>query len=579
MMNQTNKKKSIDELEQEIKRLEGLLEEKQELLHEAQETLEAIRTGAIDGIVRTTPEGDQIFILKGSDQPYRDLIEKMNEGALLVSDNGTILYCNIGFSGLVEAPLDRIMGENIRDFVSQDTVGPFEELICNVKERQSGNVFEIAFLNAKRQLVPTQVSLSRISLDSIHASALIITDLRRHMEEDVKRYTANLEEEITRRKKTEEAIKRSEERFRTLFESSLDSVLLTAPDGTIFSANPSSQRMFKMSEGEIQQLGRNGIVVMDEKAIAAIEERERTGKVTAELAFRCRDGSTFQGEVTSNLFTDSDGQVKSSMIIRDITERKRVQEELKRAQVKLQEYTADLEKLVEQRTRQLQDKERLAAIGETAGMVGHDIRNPLQAIVSELFLAKETIDELPEDKVREDVLENINNMQEQVEYINKIVSDLQDFARPLQPELKEANLSELVASIIQTIYIPKNINAEVEVAVSQPLRVDPTFIRRALTNLVNNAVQAMPKGGRLQVIGYQREGQVFICVSDTGVGIPESVKPKLFTPMTTTKAKGQGLGLAVVKRLIEALGSNVSFESQEGNGTAFTIKLPIQSKT
>lgn len=399
------------------------------------------------------------------------------------------------------------------------------------------------------------------------------------MEEDVKRYTANLEEEITRRKKAEEAIKRSEERFRTLFESSLDSVLLTAPDGTIFSANPSSQRMFKMSEGEIQQLGRNGIVVMDEKAIAAIEERERTGKVTAELAFRCRDGSTFQGEVTSNLFTDSDGQVKSSMIIRDITERKRVQEELKRAQVKLQEYTADLEKLVEQRTRQLQDKERLAAIGETAGMVGHDIRNPLQAIVSELFLAKETIDELPEDKVREDVLENINNMQEQVEYINKIVSDLQDFARPLQPELKEANLSELVASIIQTIYIPKNINAEVEVAVSQPLRVDPTFIRRALTNLVNNAVQAMPKGGRLQVIGYQREGQVFICVSDTGVGIPESVKPKLFTPMTTTKAKGQGLGLAVVKRLIEALGGNVSFESQEGNGTAFTIKLPIQSKT
>ena len=154
MMNQTNKKKSIDELEQEIKRLEGLLEEKQELLHEAQETLEAIRTGAVDGIVRTTPEGDQIFILKGSDQPYRDLIEKMNEGALLVSDNGTILYCNSGFSGLVEAPLDRIMGENIRDFVSQDTVDPFEELICNVKERRSGNVFEIAFLNAKRQLVP-----------------------------------------------------------------------------------------------------------------------------------------------------------------------------------------------------------------------------------------------------------------------------------------------------------------------------------------------------------------------------------------------------------------------------------------
>jgi PAS domain S-box-containing protein len=579
MMNQTGKQKSIDKLEQKIKRLEGLLEEKQEQLREAQETLEAIRTGAVDGIVRSTSEGDQIFVLKGSDQPYRDLIEKMNEGALLVSDNGTILYCNTGFSGLVEAPLEKVMGRNIRDFVSQDTVGPFEELLFNVKERQSRNVFEIAFLNTKRQLVPTQVSLSKVSLGSIRASALIITDLTRHMEEDVKRYTVNLEEEITRRKKAEEAIKRSEERFRTLFESSLDSVLLTAPDGTIFSANPSAQRMFKMSEEEIQQLGRNGIVVMDEKAIVAIEERERTGKVTAELTFKCRDGSTFQGEVTSNLFTDSDGKIKSSMIIRDITERKRAQEELRRAQVKLQEYAADLERLVVQRTRQLQEKERLAAIGETAGMVGHDIRNPLQAIVSELFLAKESIDELPEDKVREDVLESINNMQEQVEYINKIVSDLQDFARPLQPELKEANLSELIASIIQTIHIPKNINAEVEVAVPQPLRVDPTFIRRALTNLVNNAVQAMPNGGKLEVNGCQQGDQVFICVSDTGVGIPEHVKPKLFTPMTTTKAKGQGLGLAVVKRLIESLGGNVSFESQEGNGTAFTIKLPIQSKS
>lgn len=579
MMNQTGKQKSIDKLEQKIKRIEGLLEEKQEQLREAQETLEAIRTGAVDGIVRSTSEGDQIFVLKGSDQPYRDLIEKMNEGALLVSDNGTILYCNTGFSGLVEAPLEKVMGRNIRDFVSQDTVGPFEELLFNVKERQSRNVFEIAFLNTKRQLVPTQVSLSKVSLGSIRASALIITDLTRHMEEDVKRYTVNLEEEITRRKKAEEAIKRSEERFRTLFESSLDSVLLTAPDGTIFSANPSAQRMFKMSEEEIQQLGRNGIVVMDEKAIVAIEERERTGKVTAELTFKCRDGSTFQGEVTSNLFTDSDGKIKSSMIIRDITERKRAQEELRRAQVKLQEYAADLERLVVQRTRQLQEKERLAAIGETAGMVGHDIRNPLQAIVSELFLAKESIDELPEDKVREDVLESINNMQEQVEYINKIVSDLQDFARPLQPELKEANLSELIASIIQTIHIPKNINAEVEVAVPQPLRVDPTFIRRALTNLVNNAVQAMPNGGKLEVNGCQQGDQVFICVSDTGVGIPEHVKPKLFTPMTTTKAKGQGLGLAVVKRLIESLGGNVSFESQEGNGTAFTIKLPIQSKS
>jgi len=101
MTEQAAKPKSIDELKQEIQRLKGLLQEEQALRQEAQETLEAIRTGAVDGIVRSTPEGEQIFILKGSDTPYRNLIEKMDEGALLISESGSILYANIGFAKLV----------------------------------------------------------------------------------------------------------------------------------------------------------------------------------------------------------------------------------------------------------------------------------------------------------------------------------------------------------------------------------------------------------------------------------------------------------------------------------------------
>ena len=103
---------------------------------------------------------------------------------------------------------------------------------------------------------------------------------------------------------------------------------------------------------------------------------------------------------------------------------------------------------------------------------------------------------------------------------------------------------------------------------------DPALLKRILSNLVTNAVQAMPKGGNLTLDGHKEANDLIITVKDTGVGIPDKIKDKLFTPLFTTKAKGQGFGLAVVKRMTEALGGTVTFESQEGKGTTFTVRLP-----
>jgi signal transduction histidine kinase len=108
------------------------------------------------------------------------------------------------------------------------------------------------------------------------------------------------------------------------------------------------------------------------------------------------------------------------------------------------------------------------------------------------------------------------------------------------------------------------------------LKVDPVLFKRIIVNLVTNAIQAMPNGGKLSIKSYKKDDKAVIMVEDTGVGIPDEVKPKLFVPLFTTKAKGQGFGLPVVKRMVEILGGTISFESEIGKGTKFVVKLPAE---
>jgi PAS domain S-box-containing protein len=242
----------------------------------------------------------------------------------------------------------------------------------------------------------------------------------------------------------------------------------------------------------------------------------------------------------------------------------------------LKAYTEDLEKLVEEEANKLKDAERLAAIGETAGMVGHDIRNPLQAITSSVYLAKEELKTLPESSEKEDLTESLETIEDQVAYINKIVSDLQDFVKPLNPKIEEVDLQKLVKDSFLSSAIPENIKVLISVADDlRQLAVDRYFIKRVLANLITNAIQAMPDGGTLTVKATQENGMARISVEDTGLGIPEENRNEIFKPLFTTKSKGQGFGLAVCKRLVEAHNDgSITFESEAGKGSKFTIQVP-----
>lgn len=278
------------------------------------------------------------------------------------------------------------------------------------------------------------------------------------------------------------------------------------------------------------------------------------------------DGSVI--DVYDFPFTDVNGLPMILEMDIDITGRKEME-------AKLEEYSKHLEELVEERTKQLKDAERLVAIGQTAGMVGHDIRNPLQSIIGDVYLAKKELASLPDSEEKEGLLESLEAIEKQTEYINKIVLDLQDFAKPLYPLSEETDLKRLIEELLVGNGVAENIQicAKVDPDAEKVIG-DSAYMKRILGNLVSNAVQAMPNGGKLDIHAYREARNIVITVEDTGMGIPEEAKPKIFQPLFTTKSKGQGFGLAVVKRLTEALNGTVTFESQEGKGTKFTLLFP-----
>jgi two-component system, chemotaxis family, CheB/CheR fusion protein len=236
----------------------------------------------------------------------------------------------------------------------------------------------------------------------------------------------------------------------------------------------------------------------------------------------------------------------------------------------------NLEHQVKDQAEEILESESLVAIGKTAGMVGHDIRNPLQAITSDVYLVKSELASFPESEAKKGVEESLEGIEKNVEYINKIVSDLQDFARKGSPKQTAVNVEKIIQEISSTNIIPQHVAVSLSIEKDFPtLILDESYLKRIMTNLISNAVQAMPTNGKLTITAFRQNDRAVINVEDNGVGIPEEFKSKMFKPLFTTKAKGQGFGLAVVKKLTEAMQGTVTFESENGKGTKFVLSFPI----
>ncbi|WGM88871.1 MAG: ATP-binding protein [Candidatus Bathyarchaeum tardum] len=244
-------------------------------------------------------------------------------------------------------------------------------------------------------------------------------------------------------------------------------------------------------------------------------------------------------------------------------------------------YNEYLEELIELKSDELQEvrdrlieAERLSAIGRTTAMVGHDLRNPLQAIVNTIHLARMKLELIPPQIEKQDLEQIYDKIEGQVLYMDKIVTDLQDFSRKINLKKVPINVQKLIDEVLSSISIPGTINVSVDTKNESPLALaDYSSMKRVFDNLVRNAIQAMPDGGNLKIGTKSSDKEITVIVEDTGVGIPEDYISKIFEPFFTTKAQGQGLGLSICKKFVEANGGSIEVESTEGKGTIFTVKL------
>jgi signal transduction histidine kinase len=251
------------------------------------------------------------------------------------------------------------------------------------------------------------------------------------------------------------------------------------------------------------------------------------------------------------------------------------------SQDKINDYTLTLEKKVEEKKNELEKAnikliktERMAAIGEIAGMVGHDLRNPLSGIKNAVFLLKKKYRPLLGDSGTELLL----IIDRSIEHSNNIINDLLDYSRELHLDCEEISPKSLINYVLLAINVPRRIKIAERVEDSPAIWVDTNKMQRVFTNLVKNAFDAMPDGGSLEIRSTHDEQTVNFSFIDTGCGMSEDVVIKIFTPLFTTKAQGMGFGLSICKRIVEAHGGKIEVESTLNKGTKFDIMLPIKPK-
>ena len=253
-----------------------------------------------------------------------------------------------------------------------------------------------------------------------------------------------------------------------------------------------------------------------------------------------------------------------------------------KAEEALQHHSEQLEILVDQRTKELRAaqeqlllKEKLATLGQLAGGVGHELRNPLGAIKNAAYYLNMVL-EHPD----RDVKDTLDILDREVATSERIISSLFDFGREKPPSQAKVDLNEVIQAVLSRFDIPGNVEVASQLGEGLPvILADPGQLNQVFGNIILNAVQAMPEGGRLHIESEESgPGWVAVSFTDTGAGMTAETLLRIFEPLFTTKAKGIGLGLAHSRTLVEGHGGTIDIQSELGRGSTFTVRVPTSRR-
>jgi PAS domain S-box-containing protein len=383
----------------------------------------------------------------------------------------------------------------------------------------------------------------------------------------------------------------SETRFRELLEAAPDAIFQVDENGRILLLNRAAESMFQYRRDEL--VGQAIEVLIPDNLRGAHEQhRRRYGERPATRAMgigltllaRRKDGASFPVEISLSPSQSGEG-FRVTAVVRDVSERRRAEEEFRAAQERLVRELTAANRELELRNREVERGDRLKS--EFLASMSHELRTPLHTIIGFAELLAEGL----EGGLNSKQQRFVEHIRRDSAHLLELINDILDLSKieagrlELHPEsIALDSVVEESLSSVKALARAKHIAVETVVDAAASIQADPLRIKQILVNLLSNAVKFTPEGGRVRVEAHRNDGDwAVIAVSDTGIGIPpeehEAIFEKFHQVGTTTRGvrEGTGLGLAITRRLVEQHGGRIELESAPGKGSRFTVRFPAGS--
>jgi len=487
--------------------------------------------------------------LKDSEEKFRNLFERVRHGLYISTKEGRFVDCNQAMWGVLGY-------QDKEEFLKIDIA---RDLYVKPEDRKTfqGLVEKQGFVK------DFEVEWKKKNGEKITVS--LTAHAKKNEKEEIIGYEG-IKIDISDRKRMEKELKEANDFLINLIESSVDGIIVTDMKGNILIFNKGAENILGYKAEEV--VGKMNIRSVYEPGVAKeVMEKLRSpdsggvGKLTSiPILHRRKDGGLIEGDLSASLIYDENGkEIASVGIFKDLRERLRIERELREMQ------------------QALLHSEKLAAMGRLTSQVAHELNNPIYGIMNTLELLKT---EVPPESKRRRILElSLSETQRLAEMLRNMLS----FSKPEEEKRRPVKINELVEGILLVMEKQmKESNIKVETYFDQTLpevMASTNQMRQVMLNLLKNAKEAMPKGGILTVRTNREDRKVMVAIQDTGVGVPEELRDKIFEAFFTTKqkVKGVGLGLSVCYGIIKDHGGEIKVESEVDKGTTFTILLPVSS--